>query len=362
MVGGTGRRSARAGPACLRIPAVVLTAAAVLAGCGASVRGPRGVVVLTPPFPGAPARMMALATARGPAAPATTAAATATCPAGTTVTGGGIATTLIGGGTPPSSLHADGSAPAGAAGKPPTNSGGVPAGWSALGATGGQIVLGGATTAVALCLRGTLGGRPPAVVIAAVPGPAVAATTATATATCPAGGSLLGGGGYATVSRGSASPSLHLIGSYPSDAHGSPVTAGSARPGSWSALADAGGRTGSGVETIAFAVCVPSTGLRTTVALAAKPGPLPAGSATTATAGCPAPSVLIGGGARSGPATGAPQQGLHLTGSFPSDPDGRPAWSAAGAEVSAWSARSESGGQGSPPGTLTTAFAVCLRR
>jgi hypothetical protein len=305
---------------------------------------------------------MALATARGPAAPATTTAATATCPSGTTVTGGGIVTALIGGGAPPSSLHADGSAPAGPGGKPPTSSGGAAPGWSALGATGGQIVLGGATTGVALCLRGTLGADPPAVVVATVPGPAVAATTATATASCPAGGSLLGGGGYATVSRGSASPSLHLIGSYPSDAHGSPVTAGSVRPGSWSALADAGGRTGSGVETIAFAVCARAAGLRTTVAVAAKPGPLPAGTATTATAGCPPPSVVIGGGGRTGPGTGAPQQGLHLTGSFPSDPGGRAAWSAAGADVNAWSARSESGGQGSPPGTLTTAFAVCLSR
>ncbi len=307
---------------------------------------------------------MVLATARGPAAPATTTAATAPCPAGTTVTGGGIATTLIGGGTPPSSLHVDGSAPAGPGGKPPTSASGTAAGWSALGATGGQIVLGGATTAVALCVGGPLGGRPAAVVVvvATVPGPAVAATTATATASCPAVGSLLGGGGYATVSRGSASPSLHLIGSYPSDAEGSPVAAGSARPGSWSALADAGGRTGSGVQTIAFAVCARAAGLRTTVAVAAKPGPLPAGSVTTATAGCPAPSVVIGGGARTGPAMGAPQQGLHLTGSFPSDPGGRPAWSAAGAGVSAWSARSESGGQGSPAGTLTTAFAVCLSR
>jgi hypothetical protein len=331
----------------------------MLCGCASPPLRPSGQIALA----GSPDRSVALATARGPAAPATTTAAAATCPAGTVVSGGGVATTLIGGGTPPSSLHANGTGPAGPGATAPLGAGGAAARWVALGATGGQIVLGGATTVAAICLRPPPGLGRPRVVAASVPGPAQAATTAMATASCRPGALMLGGGGYATVTHGSASPSLHLIGSYPSDARGTPAAGGSRAPAAWTARADAGGRTGAGVETIAFAICAAAAARRsTTIAVATHPGPLPATSATTATAACPAGTVLVSGGARTGPSTGAPQQGLHLTGSFPSDAGGHPAWSApAKAVVSSWSARAESGGQGSPGGTATTAFAVCLR-
>ena len=339
-----------------RLTLAVGLIAVVLGGCGNGPLQPRGAFRLAPPVAGAPARMAVLATARGPAAPASTVTAHATCPAGTIVSGGGVSTTLIGGGTPPSSLHANGTAPTGPGEHP--SSGGAPTGWVALGATGGQLVLGGATTVAAICLHES---ARPMVVVVGVPGPATAATTATATASCPPGAVLLGGGGYATVTRGEASPSLHLIGSYPSDARGSPLTDGSPTSGNWTARADAGGRTGAGVETVAFAICAQASHRATRVAVAGTPGPLPASSATTVTADCPARTLLIAGGARTGPAQGTPQQGLHLTGSFPSDPAGRAGWSAPrGTTVNAWSARAESGGQGSPGGTATTAFAVCM--
>ena len=175
---------------------------------------------------------------------------------------------------------------------------------------------------------------------------------------------LLGGGGLATVVEGSPSPSLHLVGSYPSDAHGSPAGDGARDVSSWTASANAGGRTGSGVRTTAFAICAARATGHASVAAARKAGPLPATTATTATASCPGSAALVGGGAKAGPERGDPQQGLHLTGSFPSTPRGDPPWSSgtAATATSAWSARAESGGQGSPDGTLTTAFAVCLER
>jgi len=350
-----------------RVLVVGIGAACVLWGCNSSGGSlePRGDVTLSAPRQpaSAPARTAVITTVRGPSAPGTTVTAGASCPSGTTVSGGGVSTLLIGGGMPPSSLHANGTTPSAASATTPAASGSTPAGWAALGATGGQIVFGGATTSVAMCLERPATAKPVTVVVAAVPGPEKAATTARATASCPATAMLLGGGGLTTVTKGSPSPSLHLIGSYPSDARGTAARDGSAGVSSWSALADAGGRTGSGVQTTAFALCAPGSAGRTRIVSVSRPGPLKATTATTATAACAPPATLVSGGAKTGPERGDPQQGLHLTGSFPSNPAGQPPWSspASAAATSAWSARAESGGQGSPEGTLTRAFAVCLQ-
>jgi len=345
MLGSTPRRS-RA------LVLATVVAAGVLAGCSTPPLKPNAVVALSPAGR-SPARVVAVATVEGPSAPASTKRVSVACPSGTTIAGGGMAAALIGGATPPSSLHADGSAPMEASGR---------AGWSALGATGGQLVFGGATTSYAMCLHGTPFGRP-TVVVATVAGPAVAATTARATAVCSAGELVLGGGGLATVTEGSPSPSMRLIGSYPSDAKGAAVKNLSSDPAAWSAIADAGGRTGTGVQTRAFAICVPAAHAHTEVARTSRPGPLPPGTATRTTVACPGSTELLSGGADTGMASGAPpQQGLHLTGIFPSTPAGVGVGSSTAAEhANSWTARAESGGQGSPAGTVTTAFAVCLK-
>jgi hypothetical protein len=226
-----------------------------------------------------------------------------------------------------------------------------------VGATGGQLVIGAGTTAFALCVEGA--SAISLVEVARVAGPAIAATTARATATCPAGTSLLGGGGMtALTSHGEPSPSLHLTGSFPSSPDGSPIAVAGSAAGSWTAVADSGGRTGSGVETTAFAVCGAVGSGGTQVALSSRPGPLSPGGVTTATATCPAGTVLLSGGVETGPRNGPPQQGLHLTGTFPSSPAGEPV-TASGTNANAWTGRAEAGGQGSPAGTATTAFAVC---
>jgi hypothetical protein len=337
-------------------------AAAALGGCGGS-GGPAGVATLSQPSqaPRALVRVLKLATVLGPVRSAATKLGQAACPSGSTTAGGGIATILAGGGKPSSSLHVNGTAPAGPGMRSVSSSGAVAAGWTALGATGGQDVLGGVTTVYAMCLSDKPFGRPARIVVARVAGPVAAARTARATASCPTGSTLLGGGGETQVTSGGNSPSLRLIGSYPSNGAGAAVTDGTGTPTSWSALADSGGQGDPHVRTTAFALCASALQAHTTVAVASRPGPLPAGSATPVTANCPPREVLISGGAEAGPRTGLPQQGLHLTGSFPSNAAGVGVRSGHGADAAnSWTARAESGGQGSPAGTLTTAFAVCL--
>lgn len=323
------------------------TAALALAACAPhAAPGRAGSIAISfGSDPRASGTLVALAVG-GPAAPATAVTVTATCPSGAVPVGGGVSTALVGGGKPPSSLHANGSVPSAG-------------GWQAMGASGGQPVLGGQTTSFAICAAGGPGSVQ--IVQARADGPGAARTIAQATASCPAGTVLLGGGGSTGASAGGpGSPSLHLIGTFPSDPAGTPVAGGDA-PFSWTARAGAGGRQGSGLETSAYAVCAAWPGHRTVAASASRPGPLDPGGSQPVVVGCPAGSSLIGGGAMTGIAGGGvPQQGLHLTGSYPSDPAGRPMTSPAPGSPS-WGARAEAGGQGSPPGTATTAFAVCLR-
>jgi hypothetical protein len=348
--------------AATRVLALAIVLVTACAACGhapalrASLRATAFVTLLPPSKSGPLVEVVAIRTARGPAAPATTVKATGSCPAGTVLVGGGISVAPLGGGTPPPSLHVDGTHPSDPAGRPVTSGARLGA-WTAVGATGGQLVIGAGTSEFALCVKGAPAAS--TVEVARVPGPAVAATTARATATCPGGTSLLGGGGLTAVtSNGGPSPSLHLTGSFPSSPDGSPIAVSGSAAGSWTAVADSGGRTGSGVETTAFAVCGSVGSGGTQVALSSRPGPLSPGGVTTATATCPAGTLLLSGGVETGPRSGPPQQGLHLTGTFPSSPAGEPV-TASGTNANAWTGRAEAGGQGSPAGTTTTTFAVC---
>jgi hypothetical protein len=86
-------------------------------------------------------------------------------------------------------------------------------------------------------------------------------------------------------------------------------------------------------------------------------GPTASSAVRTATATCPGGTSLLGGGVNTGLHGGkAPQQGIHLTGSFPSDAAGTMVTTSGSA--TSWTGRAEAGGQ-SAPNTETTAFAVC---
>jgi hypothetical protein len=71
----------------------------------------------------------------------------------------------------------------------------------------------------------------------------------------------------------------------------------------------------------------------------------------------PGRHLVLGGGVNAGLHSGkAPQQGIHLTGRFPSNAGGTMVTTSGSA--TSWASRAETGGQ-SAPNTETTAFAVC---
>lgn len=337
--------------------ALFLLAASSCAGPPAPGAGAKDAILLPAPPPpagvtastfpaGGLAPLVVLTRTPGPAAAGRTVRASAPCPAGTVVVGGGAVAELSSGAMASPSLHINGTMPLAAM---------RGSGWAGVGATGGQIVLGGVTTGVALCAP--IPAASLQVVQASEAGPGAARGTATATATCPAGTRLLGGGGWADAPG--SSPSLHLLGTFPSGMDGTPPAPGPA-PGSWSAVADSGGRSAAGVQTSAYALCAAAgAGLgEIDVAVATASGPAQPATARSATAACPQGSLLIGGGVDAGlPGGRAPQQGIHLTGSFPSTPGGQMVTTQS---AGSWTGRAESGGQ-SAPGTATTAFALCAR-
>ncbi len=190
-----------------------------------------------------------VASTAGPAGTFQTVHATATCPAGTRLLSGGARTTpgTVG------SLKPNGSFPSDAAGAPLTE-GANPSSWTAAGLNGGGGDQGNTTHAFAVCATGA---ALPNVGIAhaRVPGPAAASSAAQVSASCPAGSTLLGGGGFISDAFGlPGSQGDHLTGSYPSDAAGTPVASGAAA--SWTAASHTGGvDSGSLTQTDVWALC-----------------------------------------------------------------------------------------------------------
>jgi hypothetical protein len=152
-----------------------------------------------------------------------------------------------------------------------------------------------------------------------------------ATATCESGTRLIGGGattstpdqvddGTTTGNNGNLKP----LGDYPSDAAGASAANGSRGVTSWSAYGSAGMTAATDTVT-AFALCAttsdapPVQVARTDVdGPDAQPGTAPA----TASATCPAGTMLLGGGYRVDETVGTtsglqPQQGYHMRGSYP---------------------------------------------
>jgi hypothetical protein len=268
---------------------------------------------------------------------------------------GGALGDLVAGGPVSPSLRLMGSVPSDAAGNPDA-SGASAAWWSVMVGAGGQALSGAQTRQFALCADG---GQLAStrVVVASVAGPTTPGTSVAATATCPGGTVLLGGGGLTGAPASSPSPSLHLIGSFPSNSGGSPVGASGSQVSSWTASADSGGAAIVGAGTTAYAICGSGAGLATTVQVKRVAGPVNGiGEPLDVTASCPAGKVLLAGGANIDLNGGTPQWGVHLRGTYPSDAAGHPA--ANGTSASSWTASVEDGGQAAP-GTSSTAFAVC---
>jgi hypothetical protein len=200
-----------------------------------------------------------------------TASATATCPAGTRLIGGGATTSTpdqVNDGTTVGNngnLKPLGSYPSNAVGVAAANGSTSATSWSAFGSAG-VTSAGDTVTAYALCSSDPA--TPPVQVVRTdVDGPdaQVGTTTIAASATCPATTRMLGGG-YSvdeTVSGvGGLQPQqgFHMRGSYPTTPGTPPIAVGdgTANPDTWSALGQAGGQNlsaGKHMTERAFAMC-----------------------------------------------------------------------------------------------------------
>lgn len=190
-----------------------------------------------------------VASTRGPANAWEMVRATATCPAGTRLLGGGARTTpgTVG------SLKPNGSFPSDGDGAP-LLTGTNPRSWTAVGLNGGGGDKGNTTHAFALCALEDPGWTI-TVAHAQTPGPALASSAAQTTATCPAGSALLSGGAFISDRFGlPGSQGDHLTGSYPSDVAGTPIASGPAN--AWTAASHTGGvDSGPLTQTDAWALC-----------------------------------------------------------------------------------------------------------
>jgi hypothetical protein len=311
---------------------------------------------------GMPARAQSVphilvAVARAPitAQPDTATSAVATCGSGTPLVGGGM---LAGRADPTDptlptvGLRGKGSYPSDATGAPAANGTADPTAWSATANYGQESEGGNQITSLALCTTRPLRNR--IVVSASVNGPTAAVSQAQVTVTCPAGTVLLGGGANGTPPG---SRSLKPVGMYPSDAAGNMLADGTANPMSWTAVGLTGNAAGSTHVTTAYAICAEAPGLTTRIARLDAPGPQRPATATTTTVGCGGGGSLLGGGVLVDNPRGPLQFGVHLKGSYPSDPTGSPAV-AGTADPAAWSAVVSSGGL-IALNTTTHVFALC---
>jgi hypothetical protein len=201
------------------------------------------VVCLVDLVNGSLTNVVVSATAPGPSASSPVVTATATCPAGTVLVGGGGGVQAPAGAAPSVTLTA--SFPSTPRGNVLTSGG--PSSWSAVGVAG--LGASGATTsASALCIApGTIG--TPQIVSVAAPVPPAATGPALVTTSCPSG-SLLLSGGFAV--DGGPVPDAHVRGSYPSDASGLPVS-NAPVGGSWTSLVESDGSTPA--TATVFALC-----------------------------------------------------------------------------------------------------------
>jgi hypothetical protein len=278
----------------------------------------------------------------GPSSTFTEVTATADC-GGQLVSGGGTRLAQSTDTVSHNGIHVDGSLPSGADG---------PTSWVAAGGSGGGVPNDAQTLAYAVCLAS--GPAATRVVVASTAGPSQTFQVVHATATCPDGTRLLSGGARTTPGTvGSLKPS----GSYPSDAAGTPLVAGT-NPSSWTVTGLNGGGGDQGNTTFAFALCATAGPLPTvTIAHARVPGPALASTPLQTTVACPDGTALLGGGGFISDAFGLPgSQGDHLTGSYPSDSRGTPV---ASGPAAAWTAASHTGGVDSGSLTQTDVWAMC---
>jgi hypothetical protein len=285
--------------------------------------------------------------------PASATNAVATCPPGTQLVSGGVLGSRVNPTDPRpafNGLRAKGSFPSDDAGVALVDGSPDPASWSGTVNFGNASEVADQVTSLALCATEPLTQR--VVAVATVTGPVSPNPTAQITVNCPPGTSVLGGGALASPTD---SPAFKPVGMFPSDAAGNMLPDGADNPTSWTAVGFAGSPA-EGLSITAFAVCAQSVGLSTRVVRVDAPGARAASTFTTTTAGC-GPDRLWGGGVLVDNPLGELGMGVHLRGSYPSDPLGAPA-TADAADPVAWSAIVGAGGLFAL-NTTAHVFAIC---
>jgi len=227
---------------------------------------------------------------------------TATCPAGTTLIGGGAFTNTpdqVNDGTTvgnSGNLKPMASYPSDSAGVPAADASTSATSWSAYGSAGIKAATD-TVTALALCTSDPIG----PVQVARQDISSTAGGVITATPVCPSGTQLLGGGFRAdeTVSGTSGlqpQQGYHMRGSYPSTGSGTPpteVTDGTTNPSAWTALEQAGGAPASGSADLhGFALCAQPTPTSTPT-----PSPTPVPTPTPSPTPVPTPTPTPAPGA-----------------------------------------------------------------
>jgi hypothetical protein len=282
----------------------------------------------------------------------TSVTATATCPAGSTLVGGGDALTR---GSAP--VTNDGSVtlgvyPSDSAGARSATGAITPMSWTAAAGYSGQAPGLDTVTSYAVCATGVTSATTVQVVSAGMN------SLGPVTAPCPAGTSLVGGGGGYTAFPTGVSNNTKLYDSFPSDAAGDLPAAGAANPTAWTVQGNSNSATGA--MTAAVALCATDVAVPTVVATATNSptGGITGGAAVAATVSCPAGTTLLAGGSDivsnpSGPGTGG--QGVHVIGDFPSDAAANPIGSGS---AQSWTVIGMDGGQ-NLSSLSTEALALC---
>ena len=293
----------------------------------------------------------------------------ADCASGALVSGGGVKLT-IGTGMASHGVHVMGTEPSTSASSEST--GNDMTHWLGIAGTGAGGSGSYTTQPFAVCFTSNTITHTQAVT-STVNGPSGTDGTKFTLATCPSGTRLLGGG---VRSKLTSNGSVKAIASYPTfnnptyDNGLIAATAGDSNPDSWAVVALNGGGTGTGDTTTAYAVCsganIDVSGVTVTVQHSSAAGPT-SGSQTTPTVNtCGTGQNMISGGASisggdptSSDFTAPGSQGDHLIGSYPSDSSGNTV-SDGTTNAGYWSAGTDTGGAGSPTGTQTDVWALCV--
>jgi hypothetical protein len=264
-----------------------------------------------------------------------TAHATAGCPSGSTLIGGGDELTRSGSPVPNDGAVTLGLFPSDSSGNSVSSGAASPSFWTATAGYSGMAPGLDTVTAYAMCAAGPITGTVVQVATTAT------STLGPVTAVCPGGSTLVGGGGGYTSFPGS--NNTKIFDSFPSDAAGDVPADGATNPTAWTLQGNS--NNGTAEPTTAVAVCATGVSQSTQVATASQSAsPVSGGSTVTATATCPGGTTLLAGGSvlsddPTGPGTGG--QGVHVIGNYPSDGAGNPAVGTAGS----WTVIAEDGGQ-----------------